>query len=108
MTATAHVICRPAVAAGFALAGIVPHETESEQGAETILTELGSREDVGVVLIQSDLHEAIPEETRARFDRLVKPVIVPFPAPSWAKAESPEERVIALLRHAIGYRVKLR
>jgi hypothetical protein len=34
--------------------------------------------------------------------------VVPFPGPAWEKLAPAEERVIELLRRAIGYRVRLR
>ncbi|HEX7024441.1 MAG TPA: hypothetical protein VF187_06455, partial [Gemmatimonadales bacterium] len=62
----------------------------------------------GVILLQEEIYQALPDDVRARLDRSAHPVVVPMPGPAWVAAPSAEERVIELLRRAIGYRIKLR
>lgn len=107
MTARLRVICEPDLAAGFGLAGISALASEP-QAAEASLADLLRRRDAGVVLLQEQLHESLSPDVRARLDRSATPVVVPFPGPAWVAPASAEERVVELLRRAIGYRVKLR
>ena len=102
------VLCGPAVAAGFRLAGLAPDEAaDASQGAAR-LASLLDLPDAGVVLIQDDFYSALPESVRRTLARRSLPLIVPFPAPSWAPpAEGPEALIAELLRQAIGYRVRL-
>jgi vacuolar-type H+-ATPase subunit F/Vma7 len=108
MTATVRVVCRPALAPGFALAGVTADQVENHAEAEPALAGLMLRDDVGVILLQEDIYNALSPEVQARLDRSAGPVVVPFPGPAWAEIPSAEERVVELLRRAIGYRVKLR
>lgn len=108
MTATVRVICRPAVAPGFGLAGLVADSLGPEDSLEAILAGFSRHPEVGVVLFQEDIYNALPEDVRGRLDRSARPVFVPFPGPTWAALVPAEERVIELLRRAIGYRVRLR
>lgn len=108
MTATVRVICRPEVAPGFALAGLRAHLLAPEESLEPILADLARHSEVGVVLLQEEIYDALPEDVRRRLDRSTRPVVVPFPGPAWESRPPAEERVVELLRRAIGYRVKLR
>lgn len=109
MSHTVRVLCRPEVAAGFALAGLraVPAATTAE--GEARLGELIRDPDMGVVLIEDRLHDALPADTRRQLDRKPLPMVVPFPGPAWgARPEGAEAYILELLRQVIGYRVKLR
>ncbi|HEU5219969.1 MAG TPA: V-type ATP synthase subunit F [Gemmatimonadales bacterium] len=108
MTAMVRVVCRPVVAPGFGLAGITADTVGEDAEAGPGIDELVRRGEAGVVLLQEQLYDDLPPDLRARIDRSATPVVVPFPGPSWAPAASAEEWVVALLRRAIGYRVKLR
>jgi len=105
---TARVVCRPALAAGFALAGLVADVVEQDEPAEPILSALAQQSDAGVILVEEEIFDALAPDVRARLERSAVPVLVPFPGPSWVARPSAEERVVELLRQAIGYRVKLR
>jgi vacuolar-type H+-ATPase subunit F/Vma7 len=102
------VICRPALAPGFALAGIVSWPATTAEETGQALAAQQSRANVGVVLVEEVLYDELAEDTRARLERWTRPVIVPFPGPSWTEIASAEARVVELLRRAIGYRVRLR
>jgi hypothetical protein len=60
------------------------------------------------VLVEESLRDGLPQEAQARLDRTARPVVVPFPGPTWRAARPAEEWVVELLRRAIGYRVRLR
>lgn len=108
MTAIARIICRPVLIPGFALAGITAQAMGADEEPESLIAGFRTRGDVGVVLLEEAIYDALPEETRARLDRSATPVVVPFPGPAWIEAASAEARVVDLLRRAIGYRVRLR
>jgi vacuolar-type H+-ATPase subunit F/Vma7 len=102
------VLCRPAIAAGFRLAGLRP-ETASDptEGARRLAAML-DEEDAGVILTEEDFHAALPEAERRALSRRPVPIVVPFPLPRWAPAAAAPEAFIAeLLRRAVGYRVRL-
>jgi vacuolar-type H+-ATPase subunit F/Vma7 len=102
------VLCRPAVAAGFRLAGFTPDEaTDAGEGARRLAV-LMDQPDAGVVLVDEDFHTALSDAQRRALARRALPMVVPFPSPTWArKAEGPEAFIAELLRQAIGYRVRL-
>lgn len=102
------VLCRPAIAAGFRLAGLRPETAfDPAEGARRLGAML-DQEDAGVILTQEDFHAALPEAERRALSRRPLPIVVPFPLPRWAPAAEPPEAFIAeLLRRAVGYRVRL-
>ncbi len=108
MTTAVRIVCRPALVSGFALAGLQADSLGPEEAGETLLAGFAQHPEVGVVLLQAEIYDALPDDLRGRLDRSAHPVVVPFPGPAWAAVPSAEERVIELLRRAIGYRVKLR
>ena len=108
MTHGVRVLCRPATAAGFALAGLVAVSADDDSAADAALRALLQRHELGVVLLEESLYAALAPDVRALVDRVAQPVVVPFPGPAWRAAPSAEEQVVELLRRAIGYRVRLR
>lgn len=107
-TATVHVLCTPAVAPGFWLTGLPVVLAEDGPAAAHLLADLRARLEVGVVLIESALYDALPEETLLRIAASASPMVVPFPSPVWIERPPAEEYIVELLRRAIGYRVRLR
>ncbi len=108
MTDSVRIVCRPALAPGFALAGVPPVPLGLDEAIEPLLADFARHPEIGVVLLQEEIYRALPDDLRARLARSAHPVVVPFPGPAWEAAASAEERVIELLRRAIGYRVRLR
>ena len=105
--ATLRVLCRPALAPGFGLAGVAVTPVADGLDPAVALDHAVRDPGVGVILIDEALYEVIPPEARARLDRLAQPVVVPFPAAQWGRGAPAEERMVELLRRAIGYRVRL-
>jgi vacuolar-type H+-ATPase subunit F/Vma7 len=102
------IVCRPAVAAGFRLAGVEPAEAADGGDGARRLAGLLQDEETGVILVQDDFYAALPVAERRALSRRAVPLVVPFPAPTWAPApEGPEAFIAELLRQAIGYRVRL-
>lgn len=108
MTGRVRVVCRPPAAPGFALAGLAVDPVPEAADPALVLAPLLARDDTAVVLLDEAVYDALPPDLRRRINRSTRPVVVPFPGPGWAGAGSAEDRVVELLRHAIGYRVRLR
>jgi vacuolar-type H+-ATPase subunit F/Vma7 len=102
------VLCRPAIAAGFRLAGLEAAEAADRAEGARRLVSLLDDERTGVVLVQDDFYGALPDADRRALARRSLPLVVPFPSPTWTPpAEGPEAFIAELLRQAIGYRVRL-
>jgi vacuolar-type H+-ATPase subunit F/Vma7 len=102
------VLCRPAIAAGFRLAGMRADLAEDAAAGAGRLAALLEDPTVGVVLVQEDFYAALPEAQHHTLSRRPLPMVVPFPAPSAALgARAPDAFIAELLRQAIGYRVRL-
>jgi vacuolar-type H+-ATPase subunit F/Vma7 len=102
------VLCRPAIAAGFRLAGFTPDEAQDVAEGARRLGALLEQSDAGVVLVEEPFYLALADAERRDLARRALPMVVPFPAPTWAPAlEGPEAFITELLRQAIGYRVRL-
>ncbi len=109
MKTDVRVVCRPEVAAGFRLTGLVVTPAATAADAERIFREMLDDPDVGVVLMEEAQFERLPDELRRVVGRRALPMVVPFPGPAWeARPELPESYIVELLRQVIGYRVRLR
>ncbi|MFO0597981.1 MAG: V-type ATP synthase subunit F [Myxococcaceae bacterium] len=106
--APVRVVCRPAQVSGFALAGLEADVAPDAARAAELLKRLALDARVGMVLVDEQLHRALPAELRQRLDRLAQPMITPFPSPAWDEAGAAEDYVLEILRQAIGYRVRPR
>lgn len=103
------VLSRPEIGTGFALAGLHPVEATTVAEADARLRELRAAPDVGVVLIEEDFYDRLPEELRRQLGREPLPLVVPFPEPAWVgRPEAAEAYIVDLLRQVIGYRVRLK
>ncbi len=108
MKAQVRVLCRPGTAAGFALAGLRPVEADDPASGALRLLELLRQKDVGVVLVEDTIHDALSPDIRRQLSRRPVPMVVPFPSARWAPpAEEADTYIAELLRQAIGYRVRL-
>ena len=108
MKGRVRILCRPAIAAGFRLAGLDPLEApDAADGARRLLGLL-EQIDAGVILVEDEIYAALPDADRRRLARRPLPLVVPFPSPSWAPPPGgPEAFIAELLRQAIGYRVRI-
>ena len=103
------VVCRPEVAAGFALAGLRPTEVATLEAGVAEVRDLLDQPDVGVALVQDAIYDALPEDLRRRVGRRPLPMLIPFPGPAWvSRPAEAEAYIVELLRQVIGYRVRLR
>jgi vacuolar-type H+-ATPase subunit F/Vma7 len=102
------LIASTASASGFRLAGLAPLEIADPQEGEQRLNELLQDPRTGVILIEDAVHRALPAPLKRQLAARALPMIVPFPAPRWARPPEDREAFIAqLLQQAIGYRVRL-
>jgi len=109
MSYTVRAVSHGDLAAGFELAGLRSSEARTPEEAGQRLRDFHEQPEVGVVLIEENLYNALPEELHREFGRRPLPMIVPFPGPRWvAVPESAEAYIVELLRQVVGYRVKLK
>jgi vacuolar-type H+-ATPase subunit F/Vma7 len=103
------VLSRPEIGAGFGLAGLRPVEAATAREAGERLRDLQATPEVGVVLIEEEFYDRLPEELRRQIGRKPLPLVVPFPEPAWlGRPEAADAYIVELLRQVIGYRVRLR
>lgn len=102
------VVCDPAQAPGFALAGLQVEVAPDAPQATVVLRRLCADARVGVVLVDEALHRGLAPEFRGRLDRQARPIVAPFPSPRWSESAAAEDYVLEILRQAIGYRVRPR
>lgn len=105
---TVRVLCRPALAAGFELAGLGVTRVPDAGAAADIMRGLLSDPHAGVLLIDDGLYRSLPHDLVSRFDRQALPVVAPIPAPDWDARTAAESYILEILRQAIGYRVRPR
>ena len=105
---TLRTVAGPALASGFRLAGLPVDEARSARDAGTIIELLLTQGEAGVILVQQDLYDALPETQRRALERAAAPILVPVPAAEWAAGRrGAEAYILDLLQRAIGYRVRL-
>jgi vacuolar-type H+-ATPase subunit F/Vma7 len=107
MTGRVEIVCRPATAPGFRLAGLSPSPVAEGNDPTTAIAAILERTEPAVLLIEESIYESLGPEFRTRLDRSARPVVIPFPGPARRGARTAEDRVVELLRRAIGYRVRL-
>jgi len=107
MTAV-RVVGSDVACAGFSLAGLATHEVPAPRDAAAVIGDLVGRDDVGVLLVEQSVLDALGPVAERELMRRPVPIIVPFPSPTWRERErAPESLVLELLQRAIGYRVRL-
>jgi vacuolar-type H+-ATPase subunit F/Vma7 len=102
------VVTRPALAAGFELAGLAVETASDGHAAADVVTRWAGDADVGVVLVDHQLHETLPADLLRRLDHQAMPLIASVPAPRWDERSDAEAYILEILRQAIGYRVRPR
>jgi vacuolar-type H+-ATPase subunit F/Vma7 len=108
MGLTVRVVCRPAFASGFELAGLGVTRVADAAAAADVMRSLLADTEAGVLLIDEGLYRALPHDLVSRFDRQALPVVAPIPTPDWDTRAAAESYILEILRQAIGYRVRPR
>lgn len=103
------VVCRPAIARGFALAGLATFEASTPaEGEARLRTLLSERERIGLILVDASIFDALSDDVRRGLARGL-PLVVPFAAPTWTQQAPTADAIVAeLLGQSVGYRVRLR
>jgi len=102
------VLSSPASSAGFRLAGLVVDEVRAPREAGERLANAAAQADVGIILIEQALLDAVPDTVRRDVESRAVPLVVPIPTPVWGGQKADAEAfILELLRRAIGYRVRL-
>jgi vacuolar-type H+-ATPase subunit F/Vma7 len=96
------------LALGLRLAGLRTVAVDATGAAQEVAGLVRSP-NTGVVLLQADYFDALPEELRSLLRRHATPVLLLVPPPVWeAPLSEAEAYILDLLQRAIGYRVRLR
>jgi vacuolar-type H+-ATPase subunit F/Vma7 len=94
--------------AGLSLAGVPRLETVSLADGLTRLDALLARDDVGIVIADRRLVDALPDAVRRRAARRATPILLAVPRPEWTEdGAEPASDILELLHRAVGYRVRL-
>jgi vacuolar-type H+-ATPase subunit F/Vma7 len=102
------ILCRPEVAAGFAMTGLPVFVVHDDAEAAVCYRAWLDDPGLGVALVQQGLHDRFPDDIRTRQARQPLPMLVPFPDPLPDRAApGAEGYIVELLRQVIGYRVRL-
>jgi V/A-type H+-transporting ATPase subunit F len=101
------VATRPGNGLGFRLAGAAVEEIDGAEVAERFAA-LAAHPGLGVLAVEEELLEQVPEPVLEKIGREGLPVLLPFAFPRrWQEAGRGEPYVAALVRRAIGYHVKI-
>jgi hypothetical protein len=110
MSGGVEVVCRPGVATGFALAGLVPRIAPSAEAAADVIFGLlaDPATHPAVLLLEEGLQAGLPAALSRRLQRQPGTLVVPFPSPTAGGAAGRGDGfLLDILRQAIGYRVRL-
>lgn len=99
------VIATRGASAGFALAGVSVVEADDGKDAARELARFEATD--GIVIIDQQLYDELPEDLRRSLGRWSTPVVIPVPGANWAAESTAHEYIVDILRRAIGYRVRL-
>ncbi len=106
-TQTLQVLTRPGQGLGFRLAGapVIEVPVGSE---ERVVAEVLARPDLGVLAVEEEVWNALPEPVSRRVRQRGVPAILPFALPRrWSETTRGQDYVAAMIRRAVGYHVKI-
>lgn len=95
---------------GFRLAGVDTIEGSEDKVAENkqTLLKLVNDDDVGIVGINEDFYNALDDPTRAKIEKLERPIIVSIPATKQLEISEARHAYLAkMIRRAIGFDIKI-
>lgn len=105
---TCRVIADADSVAGFRLAGVDAVAAGGPEEAEHLLRACLSEGCASLVLINQSFLEGFSETTRRKLEKLSLPLVIPLPiSPEWWRDEPSREYILALIRRAIGYQMKI-
>ena len=92
------MISRTALVTGYRLAGLSVITAEDARGAAAALVTIAAEKDVGIVLVDEELHRRLPRQLMRRLDRQALPLVVPVPAPRRDTRSGAEAYILEILR----------
>lgn len=75
------VLASAATSAGYRLAGLTVDEVAARSEAGNRLAAAAADADIGIILVEQALLDAVPPVVRRAIDRRPLPIIVPIPSP---------------------------
>jgi vacuolar-type H+-ATPase subunit F/Vma7 len=109
MNVPIRAICRRGLAEGVALAGIRTTAVDGAEAGAALLAERIAARAPELLIVEDAIVDALAAPVRARLDRQALPLVVVMPGPARLRAgKRPEEEVLAILRRAVGYHVRMR
>ena len=105
---TCRVIADQDSAVGFRLAGVEAAAAAGPREAERLLKEWIEEGSCSLIIVAQRFLDAFSETTRRRIERLSLPIVIPLPlSPAWQRQEPSQEYVLALIRRAIGFQMRI-
>jgi vacuolar-type H+-ATPase subunit F/Vma7 len=105
-TAQLVIVAPPELAPGFRLAGATAQEATTPGEAATVVANLISDGEHGVIAVYEPFMTQFAAEVRDRLVASVSPVVVPLPSGLAVEGDaSRRARLAELLRQAVGYHV---
>ncbi len=94
---------------GFRLAGVETVEgTEEAADNKQTLLKLVHDDDIGIVGISEDIFNSIDENTRAKIERMERPILVTLPTTKQLEVSEARHAYLAkMIRRAIGFDIKI-
>jgi vacuolar-type H+-ATPase subunit F/Vma7 len=102
------VITTPDLAPGYRIGGATVAVATSGAEAETALSDLVRARDVAIVGIHADLFAGISDALKRDVERQILPVVIDIPSGAEGERQTRRERLVEMLRHAIGQRIAFR
>lgn len=94
---------------GFRLAGVETVEGNDEvaDNKQTLL-KLVNDDDIGIVGVSEDIINSIDDNTRAKIERMERPIIVTLPTTKQLEVSEARHAYLAkMIRRAIGFDIKI-
>lgn len=94
---------------GFRLAGVETVEGNDEAaGNKQTLLKLINDDDIGIIGISEDIINSIDDPTRAKIDRMDRPIVVTLPTTKHLEVTEARHAYLAkMIRRAIGFDIKI-
>lgn len=94
---------------GFRLAGIDVLVAAHDEDARSMINELMDGEEAGIIALDQRMSSAIDERLDKRLERVYRPIVVMLPLGDSAQtAELTRQRLVRLIRRAVGFDVTLK
>jgi vacuolar-type H+-ATPase subunit F/Vma7 len=101
------VVTTPDLVPGFQLAGVETFAVENVDQAESILGELLSGDEAGLIVVRQGLLEAMGARLQRQVQHSFRPVVIAIPGgmPTTTASGRRHRYISELIRRAIGFRI---